>query len=98
MIVRWTNLAIEHLADIHEYIARTSASYAVGMIDRLIRRAEQIGNFPYSGRIVPEKNDASVRELLEGPYRLIYRIRTERIDIVAVIHGARDWESRETEI
>ena len=96
MKVHWTDLAIENLADIHEYIARSSSQYAPRMVDRLTRRSEQIGSFPHAGRVVPEIEHPNIREVFEGPYRIIYRIRTDRIDVLAVIHGARQWSS-ETE-
>ena len=90
MKVHWTSLAISHLADIHEYVARTSERYALRMVDRLTRRTQQIANFPHSGRIVPEKNDPTVRELFEGSYRIVYRVKDDQIDVLAVIHGARE--------
>ena len=45
MKVHWTDLAVKHLADIHEYIARTSPTYALRIVDRLARRSQQIGSF-----------------------------------------------------
>jgi toxin ParE1/3/4 len=93
MKVHWTNLAVKHLADIHENIARTSPPYALRMVDRLTRRSEQIGSFPESGRVVPRRNDQNLREMFEGPYRIVYRIKKEQIDVVAVIHGSRQWPS-----
>lgn len=91
MKVHWTDLAVKHLADIHEYIARTSPPYALRMVDRLTRRSQQIGNLPHSGRVVPRKNDQNLREVFEGPYRIVYRIKADQIDVVAVIHGSRKW-------
>jgi len=38
---------------------------------------------------VPEYDAEEVRELIEKPYRIIYRVKPDQIDIVAVIHGAR---------
>jgi toxin ParE1/3/4 len=49
----------------------------------------QIADLPYSGRKVPEYEADDVRELIEYPYRVIYRIKTAQIDVLAVIHGAR---------
>jgi plasmid stabilization system protein ParE len=57
--------------------------------DKIIRRYEQIAIFPQSGRRVPEYDDPNIREIIEPPYRLIYRIKIDQIDILAVIHGAR---------
>jgi plasmid stabilization system protein ParE len=60
------------------------------MIDRLTRRSQQIADFPLSGRRVPEYDADQIREVIEGPYRIIYHIKPDQIDIVAVIHGAMD--------
>jgi toxin ParE1/3/4 len=60
------------------------------MVDRLTRRSIQISQQPMSGRKVPEFNMDHIREVIEGPYRIIYRIRPERVDVLAVLHGARD--------
>ena len=59
------------------------------MIDRLTKRSEQIAVFPRSGRMVPEYEAPDIREVVEGPYRIIYRITTDQIDILAVVHGAQ---------
>jgi toxin ParE1/3/4 len=90
MRVLWTNTARGHLSAIHDYIARDSATYALRMVDRLTRRSIQISQQPMSGRKVPEFNMDHIREVIEGPYRIIYRIRPERVDVLAVLHGARD--------
>ena len=91
MIVHWTDLAVENLADIHDYVSRTSPGYATLIIDRLIRRSEQIGTFPHSGRVVPEFTDPTLREVFEEPYRIVYRVKEDQIDVLAVIHGSRAW-------
>ncbi len=44
---------------------------------------------PISGRKVPEYEAEDIRELIEKPYRIIYRIKSDQIDVLAVIHGAR---------
>lgn len=53
------------------------------------RRSQQIGAFPQSGRIVPEVEFPQIREVLEGPYRIIYHIKPDQVDIIAVIHGSQ---------
>ena len=50
------------------------------MVDRLTRRSQQIATFPLSGRIVPEANDVNIREILEGPYRIIYHLLEDEIE------------------
>ena len=54
MKVHWTDNAIQHLIAIYDYISQDSPFYAEKMVDRLTRRSQQIGDFPQSGRKVPE--------------------------------------------
>ncbi|MBI4753818.1 type II toxin-antitoxin system RelE/ParE family toxin [Candidatus Desantisbacteria bacterium] len=89
MRVHWTNTAIEHLLAIYEYIAKDSPMYAQRMIDKLIRHSEQITIFSLSGRMVPEYEVQDIREVIEKPYRIIYRIKPYQIDVLAVVHGAQ---------
>ena len=89
MRVHWTNTALGHLLAIYEYIAQDSSVYAQRMVDRLTRRSEQIAAFPLSGRMVPEFEAEDIREMIEKPYRIIYRIKPDQIDVLAVIHGAQ---------
>ena len=89
MKVYWTQNAIEHMVNIYEYIALNSPTYAKRMADKITRRSEQIADHPFSGRKVPEYDAEDIRELIEKPYRIIYRIKPDQIDVVAVIHGAR---------
>ena len=60
------------------------------MVDHLTQKSRQIADFPLSGRRVPEYENDQIREVIEGPYRIIYHIKPEQIDVVAVIHGARN--------
>ncbi|MEN9360173.1 MAG: hypothetical protein RL095_1708 [Verrucomicrobiota bacterium] len=90
MKVYWSQDAQRQLAAIHQYIAQSSTDYANRMVERLMSRSEQIAIFPFSGRRVPEYDLPQIRELFEGPYRLIYRICSDHIEILLVLHGARD--------
>jgi addiction module RelE/StbE family toxin len=87
--VLWTENALKHLLDIYEYISQNSPTYATRMVDKLTRRSEQIANFPMSGREVPEYEAKDIREVIEKPYRIIYRVNPDQIDILAVVHAAR---------
>ena len=89
MRVVWTKAADSNLQAIHDYIAQTSADYARRTVERITDRSPQIGAFPMSGRTVPEFQVGQLREVFEHPYRVIYRIRPDRIDIIAVVHMSR---------
>jgi len=90
MKVHWTDTAERHLDALYAYIAQDSPEYAKRMVDRLTRRSQQIAAFPFSGRRVPEYDIDQVREIIEGPYRFIYHVKPDQIDVLAVIHGAMD--------
>ncbi len=89
MNVVWTDEAKVHLDDIYQYIKRDAPFYARQTVDKLTRRVEQLIDHPRSGRIVSKYDDENLRELIVYPYRLIYRIKPDRIDIIAVFHGAQ---------
>jgi len=90
MNVRWTDTAQRHLDAIYHYIAQDSPAYAERTVDRLTHRSQQIGEFPLSGRTVSEYEKNQIREVIEGPYRIIYYIKLDQVDVLAVIHGAQD--------
>ncbi len=90
MKVHWTDTAKDHLDAIHAYIVQDSLEYAKRMADRLTRRSQQIADFPLSGRRVPEYEIDQIREVIEGPYRIIYYIKPAQIDVLAVLNGAQD--------
>ena len=56
--------------------------------DRITRRSQQIAECPWSGRKVPEYELDQIREVFSGTYRIIYHIKADRMDVIAVIHGA----------
>ncbi|MBA7483941.1 hypothetical protein ES707_19458 [subsurface metagenome] len=89
MKVYWTYRSVRHLVEIYEYIAQDSPLYAKRIVDRLTRRSEQIGTYPKSGRKVPEYERDDIREVIEGRYRIIYRIKLNQVDVLAVIHSAK---------
>jgi toxin ParE1/3/4 len=91
MKVHWTTAARDQLRDIHKFVGRSSPQYAAKVVDNLTRRSRQIAKFPRSGRIVPEANDVNIREVIEGPYRIIYHLLEDDIDIIAVVHQAQRW-------
>ena len=88
--IEWTDPAVSDLDNLHDYIARDSAEYADAFVERLIMSAEQLCSFPSSGRVVPEAKDRRVREISVESYRIIYRVKAGVVQILTVVHGARD--------
>jgi len=89
MTVNWTEAALADLQAIETYIARHSAQYGRSMVERIFTQTGQLADFPRLGAEVPEYADESLRELLENPYRIVYRVYDDRVDVVAVVHRAR---------
>lgn len=85
----WTDLAIDDLKSIHDFISLDSRVYARRQVSKIIKRVEQLQLQPQSGRIVPEFSNENIRELIEGNYRLVYRIIEDKIFIVRIHHSAR---------
>ena len=92
--VLWTEAARLDLAGIVEFIAEESGSVrALEALDRLERRCRTLATLPERGRIVPKLRLVDVytcRELIEGPWRIIYRYDVDRVYVTAVLDARRD--------
>ena len=87
--ISWTRKSIKDLNSIHDYISLDSKFYAARFVHRIILRVDQLQNFPESGRIVPEKEDASIRELIEGNYRIFYKFQKEKVIILRIHNSSK---------
>lgn len=95
MKVIWTDPAIEELVRIHDYVSLDSPTAARALIERIVNKSEQMARFPNAGRIVPEYEVASIREVQEHPYRIIYLVGNDQVEVLAVVHGARKLPGQE---
>ena len=87
MKIVWSPLAIDRASEIAEYIAKDKPSAAIGWIEEIFSKADQLKSSPQIGRVVPEISDNQFRELIYGNYRIIYRIETKQISILTIRHG-----------
>jgi len=85
----WSDPAVEDLEAAVEFIARDSPSYAANLAQLAVGAAESLVESPHRGHRVPDPQLSRFRELIIGSYRLIYRVETKRVLIVAVLHGHR---------
>ncbi len=85
----WAPQAIEDVEAIRAYVARDSPHYADLVVERIIAAVAQLESSPRAGRVVPEVGDESLREVIHGNYRIVYRLRHDIIEIATVFHGAR---------
>lgn len=89
MKVIWTKKAIFRLEEIEDYIAASSPTRAISFVSELMDQADSLAKFPESGRIVPEDEMQTRRELIYEGYRIIYRIENTSIYILSVFEGSR---------
>jgi toxin ParE1/3/4 len=88
--VVWTESALDDLDGIGEYISKNSIRYAQVVVNELFVAVNILEDNPMIGRKVPEFGDDSIRELINGNYRIIYLIIDDfRIDILTVHHSYR---------
>ncbi len=88
--ISWTKWSIKDLRLIYDYISIDSPFYAERFISKIISRVDQLENMPLSGRIVPEIDDLSIRELIEGNYRIFYKVNKANISILRIHNSARE--------
>ena len=92
----WTDLSVFDLKEIFVYISKDSRRYAENQVKRIKARTSILKTRPQTGRIVPELEIKEIRELIEGNYRIIYRVLdNELVEILTIHHSSRDFESRE---
>ena len=96
--LEWSNEALEDIESIATYIEKDSPVYAKSIVSKFFEKAEIIKDFTQLGRIVPELNDSTIREIFVYSYRLIYKIDSNTVLFVAVIHGKRLLENHEKSI
>lgn len=93
--IRWTFQAKDDLKTIGEYIKLDSIRYAKLQVIKLKTRTHILNTHPYAGRVVPEIESEEIRELIEGNYRIIYKVvSSSNVDILTIHHSARDLTQR----
>jgi addiction module RelE/StbE family toxin len=96
--INWTRTAQIDLKAIFDYIAKDSPKFAKLEVIKIQTRTKLLKLRPLTGKQVPEKDDLTIRELIEGNYRIIYKIiGQKRIDILTIHHSARDLSKRQIE-
>ena len=87
----WTLRSREDLHNIATFIAKDNPAAALKLGDLIFARVDTLEKFPELGRIVPERNQPNIREIVVKNYRLVYRVHQKEkfLEILRVWHGAR---------
>ena len=67
-----------------------SEDSALRLADAIIARADQIADFPRSGRMIPEFQMEHLREVLEQGFRILYEVFPDRIEVFGVVSSRQD--------
>lgn len=91
--MRWTDPALDDLEAIHTYIAADNPGAAYKVVARIEEAAANLETFPEIGRVGRRKG---TRELVVAglPYFVVYQLKAGVVEVLRVIHGARDWPRR----
>ena len=71
------------------FINRDNPAAALAFREASARSLSRLRDFPDSGRVLPEFPDLPFREVIVGRYRFFYRVKADRVWVVAVWHGAQ---------
>jgi toxin ParE1/3/4 len=84
---------IKDIQEITDYISENNPSVALGILDRIEKRINTLKEFPDRGRVVPEllnHNIIEYHELIENPWRIIYKIVGTDVFVLTIIDGRRN--------
>ncbi len=96
MKITWSPLAIEQVQEIAAYIALDKPAVAVRWAEEIFDSVERLAEFSQSGRMVEEIKRKEIREIVQGNYRVIYKVMEEEI-LVLVVKSSRQ-KLRQAEI
>lgn len=85
----WTNAAYLDLDEITEYIAFDNPDAANRLASRILGHVRQLIQHPESGSIPQELEDSDIRQLVEPPCRIFYRLDGETSRILRVLRSER---------
>ena len=91
MRIEWTLPALQHIREAREYIAIDNPTAAVHQIDLLEVAVNHLRIFPMMGRV--GRRDGTRELPVPGtPYIVVYRQKEKTVQVLAVLHGARNWK------
>lgn len=88
-MIQWTAQAEKDLIEIWGYIAQDNSLAADRVLDEIDQKVNVLAENPLLGRFRPDIAP-ELRYFAVGKYLILYRIAYNGIQIVRVVHGARD--------
>jgi plasmid stabilization system protein ParE len=88
-----TDEATADLREIGEWIAANNPRRALSFVDELKARCTRLIDAPLAYSLVPRHEASGVRRLSHGAYLIFYRVRDDAVEVIHVLHGARNYEA-----
>ena len=90
MKIVWSPRAIRHLEHLRAYVERDSEQNAALVAGRILKAVDLLQDHPQMGR---PGRVLGTRELVipDTPYIIPYRVRGDRLELIAVFHGRQKW-------
>lgn len=88
--VVWSREAREALRELRERREAFQRGAGRRMVRRIREHTGTLALFPQSGRVLPEAGVPELREKIVPPYRVLYRVFDDRVEVVTIFHGAMD--------
>jgi toxin ParE1/3/4 len=89
--VEFTAPALLELEAITEWIAQDNPTRAYAFVDELEKACRDIGRRPKAYPYFDRRRARGVRRRVYGTYLIFYREAPDRVEILHVLHGARDY-------
>lgn len=80
------------LVEIGDFIAADSRQRARTFVDELVACCRQLATMPRAFPLVPHHKAAGVRRRPYRDYVIFYRVEDETVQVLHVLHGARDYD------
>ncbi|RAI41508.1 type II toxin-antitoxin system RelE/ParE family toxin [Rhodoplanes roseus] len=88
-----TEAAFSDLIEIGRAVARDDPTRAETLVSELYDRCRQLGATPRAFPLLPDWEERGVRRRVCGSYLIFYRLDADRVQVLHVLHGARDYAS-----
>ena len=92
MNVVLTAAAEQDLEAIADWIAQHNPARALSFVRELRRECDALGDAPEAYVLVPRYERTGVRRRPYGHYLIFYRFVGDRVEVLHILHGARDYE------
>lgn len=94
MKILWSPTARRRALAAVDFIAEDRPTVAGEWLESLLSRVDLLRESPEQGRVVPEWGESTIREVIHSPYRVIYEVHPDRVEVLTLSHERQDLRAR----